>query len=39
VRATSDLVGQFDIGQTAVGLQLSHDAAINLIKVQIWHIT
>ena len=33
----ADLVGQLDVGQTAIGLQLRNNAAVDRIKVIFWH--
>ena len=35
----TDLVGQFDVAQTSIGLQFGNNPAVGGIKVRFWHIT
>jgi len=35
----ADLVGQFDVAQTSIGLQLGNNPAVGGIEIRFWHIT
>ena len=36
---TTDLVGQFDVAQTSIGLQFGNNPAVGGVKIRFWHIT